>query len=161
MPISPSLKEHAKRNKVRITFDNAFGQRKQRKPNAIKKEIIKKQKKKNIKNGRITKKVSSGRNNKILKHNKSSMAKLIVGGTGIASLAALAYAANSRIQQGKLPIVDLEAKLIQQLQEEANESERIIQEQHFRASEKKRARKMKRILEAQQIREREEKANEV
>jgi len=45
MPISPTLKLRAKRNKVRITFENGFGQRKQRKATAVKKEVVKKEKK--------------------------------------------------------------------------------------------------------------------
>jgi len=45
MPISPTLKLRAKRNKVRITFENGFGQRKQRKTTAVKKEVVKKEKK--------------------------------------------------------------------------------------------------------------------
>jgi len=39
MSISLSLKKRAKRKKVRITFDNAFGERKMRSPGAITKEI--------------------------------------------------------------------------------------------------------------------------
>ena len=42
MPISQSLKTRAKRNKVRITFDNAFGQREVRSSTDVTKEIIKK-----------------------------------------------------------------------------------------------------------------------
>ena len=45
MPISPTLKLRAKRNKVRITFDNGFGKRKERASTAVKKEIKKKEKK--------------------------------------------------------------------------------------------------------------------
>lgn len=38
------LKAQAKKNKVRLTYTNRFGQRKYRKPSAVRNEIAKKQK---------------------------------------------------------------------------------------------------------------------